>query len=91
MSNPTRTCIGCGFKATKNELVRLVFSKEDRIVFQNNSNIPGRGAYLHKTENCLNGAIKRKVFARCFRKHVRTLSIELFTKEYIEWITDQKY
>ena len=90
MSESIRTCIGCGSKGQKNELVRIALSKEKKVVIDEWANTPGRGAYLHKSEICLKQAIKRNMFAKSFRHHIPILGTELFHKEFMEWITNRK-
>jgi uncharacterized protein len=61
-----RTCIGCGERAAKAELIRVV-AAGDEIVPDVASRLPGRGAYLHPRLACLERAQRRKAFARALR------------------------
>jgi hypothetical protein len=63
---PIRTCIGCGERAAKTELIRVV-AAGDEIVPDAASRLPGRGAYLHPRLACLERAQRRKAFARALR------------------------
>ena len=51
MTEPVRTCVGCGAKAAQRELVRLVASGERVAV--DRAKRGGRGAWLHAAPACL--------------------------------------
>jgi uncharacterized protein len=57
---PMRTCIGCRQQKPKKELVRIVRNTEQKIVLDMTGKIPGRGAYICLSEDCLQNAIKGK-------------------------------
>ncbi|HXB50366.1 MAG TPA: YlxR family protein [Streptosporangiaceae bacterium] len=63
---PVRTCIGCGARAAKHDLIRLV-AAGDQIVPDITARQPGRGAYLHPSLACLERAQRRKAFSRALR------------------------
>ncbi len=63
---PVRTCVGCGGKAGRQELVRLRIEGE-RVVIDRDRKGGGRGAWLHADPSCLERAIKRRALARAFR------------------------
>ena len=62
---PVRTCIGCRERASKGELIRLVWRDGD--VVDERQTAPGRGAYLHRSRACLELAIKRRALGRALR------------------------
>jgi predicted RNA-binding protein YlxR (DUF448 family) len=71
---PVRTCVGCRVRTTKAELLRLVVDQAEptgttpaRVVPDPASRLPGRGASLHPTPDCLDLAERRRAFARAFR------------------------
>lgn len=66
MATPERTCIGCGAKKNKVELIRLVLSSQGQPQIDRDGTSQGRGAYLC-SPGCLKAALKRKAFARAFR------------------------
>lgn len=66
MATPERTCIGCGSKKAKVELIRLVLSSQGQPQIDRQGKAEGRGAYLCGP-GCLKAALKRKAFARAFR------------------------
>ncbi|HUK65709.1 MAG TPA: YlxR family protein [Anaeromyxobacteraceae bacterium] len=61
-----RTCIGCGEKAAQRDLVRLL-AREGQVAVDL-ARSGGRGAYLHARAACLERAVKRRAFARAFRR-----------------------
>lgn len=65
MSDPIRTCVGCGGKAAQRELVRLVAAGVRVQIDRARSG--GRGAWLHPADPCLARAVKRRAFARALR------------------------
>ena len=65
MSEPVRTCVGCGGKAAQRALVRVKAAGERVVVDRERSG--GRGAWLHPEPPCLERAVKRRAFARALR------------------------
>ena len=63
---PLRKCVGCGEMKDKRTLVRIVRSKEGEISVDLVGKKPGRGAYICKSEECLNKAQKAKRLERAF-------------------------
>lgn len=65
-----RTCMGCNEQKEKNELLRIVKSKEGTIEVDLTGKKNGRGAYICKNEECLNKVIKSKRLERIFEKSI---------------------
>jgi uncharacterized protein len=63
---PVRTCVGCRERAAKSGLLRLV-AAGDRLVPDPGARLPGRGAYLHRSRECLELAQRRRAFTRALR------------------------
>ena len=61
-----RTCIGCGRKAGKDELLRIVRLADGTIRFDARGNEAGRGAYVC-SEACFDKAIAGSKFQRALR------------------------
>jgi uncharacterized protein len=78
---PVRSCIGCGSRVAKSELIRVV-AAGDEIVPDVAFRLPGRGAYLHPSLACLERAQRRKAFPRALR-----LSAALPTDKVAEYLT----
>ena len=69
MSEPTRTCIGCGRKAPQRELVRFA-APEGVLVADEARSLPGRGAYTCRRPSCFERAAARRAFARTLHRTV---------------------
>ena len=63
---PPRMCVGCGVRAAKSDLLRLVAAGNE-IVPDAAARLPGRGAYLHPSRECLERAQRRKALGRALR------------------------
>jgi len=63
---PVRTCVGCRTRAPVTELLRVV-AREGTLVPDPRRRLPGRGASLHPTPECLHAAERRRAFARALR------------------------
>lgn len=65
---PTRTCMACNEKKEKQELLRIVRTMEGNIELDLTGKKNGRGAYICKSEDCLDKVIKSKKLERIFEK-----------------------
>jgi uncharacterized protein len=65
---PVRTCIGCGRKAPKDELLRFL-AVDGSVVAD--SKAPGRAAYTCARLSCFERAASRNAFSRTLRSRVR--------------------
>lgn len=61
---PLRRCIGCNEQKPKKELVRVVRSPQGEIALDRVGKMPGRGAYLCPSAQCLAKARKAKRLER---------------------------
>ena len=68
MSDPIRTCAGCGRKAPQTELLRFVAHDG---VLTASAKGPGRGVYTCRGLACFERAAARRAFDRTLRKRVR--------------------
>ena len=59
-SKETRTCIGCKNKNNKNNLIRIMYTKDQTIALDLNQKAGGRGMYICKNQLCLDKALKNK-------------------------------
>ena len=68
---PLRTCIGCRKRELAVELLRMVAVPMENgqctVAVDTECRLPGRGAWLHPDDRCLQAAIRRRAFARAFR------------------------
>ena len=67
MTQPIRTCAGCGRKAPQRELVR--YSAVDGVLTPGRG--PGRGVYTCRRLACFERAASRRAFNRTLRRTVR--------------------
>lgn len=67
---PMRTCIGCREQKPKKELIRVVRNKENQIFIDLTGKANGRGAYLCRSKDCLDKAIKSKALNRAFSTEI---------------------
>jgi uncharacterized protein len=68
VSEPIRTCAGCGRKAPKAELYRFV--EREGVLVRGNGE-PGRGVYTCKRLSCFERAGERRAFNRTLRRTVK--------------------
>ena len=67
---PQRTCIGCGEKKDKKDLIRIVKDKEGNISIDKTGRANGRGAYICDKIDCLEKAIKSKKLEKSFEMKI---------------------
>lgn len=67
---PQRMCIGCQTMKPKKELIRVVKNAEGNIKVDLTGKSPGRGAYICKSSECLEKAIKQKRFEKAFETSI---------------------
>ncbi|RJN31915.1 YlxR family protein [Nesterenkonia natronophila] len=71
---PIRTCVGCRSQTEQDSAVRFVLDG-DQVVLDAERKRPGRGAWLHRSRQCFETALKRRSFNRAFRKPVDTAQL----------------
>ena len=68
---PTRTCVGCRGTDSWSALLRVVAETDEAGVIRLSPDprrcLPGRGAWLHPTGDCLEQALRRRAFGRALR------------------------
>lgn len=67
---PTRTCMSCNEKKEKQDLLRIVRTVDGNIEPDLTGKKNGRGAYICKSEDCLNRVIKSKRLERVLEKEI---------------------
>ncbi len=67
---PARTCMACNEQKEKNDLIRIVKSKDGIIEVDLTGKKSGRGAYICKSEACLDKLIKSKRLERIFEQEI---------------------
>jgi predicted RNA-binding protein YlxR (DUF448 family) len=68
VTEPIRSCIGCGRKAPQGQLLRFA-AVDGQLV--PGAGVPGRGAYTCRRLACFERAVSRRAFNRTLRKTVR--------------------
>jgi predicted RNA-binding protein YlxR (DUF448 family) len=68
VTEPIRSCIGCGRKAPQGQLVRFA-AVDGQLV--PGAGMPGRGAYTCRRLPCFERAVSRRAFNRTLRKTVQ--------------------
>ncbi|MBQ3265649.1 MAG: YlxR family protein [Ruminococcus sp.] len=81
---PLRKCVGCGEMKDKRTLVRIVRNKEGEISVDLVGKKPGRGAYICKSEECLNKAQKAKRLERAFSAAIEPEIYDALRRELSE-------
>jgi uncharacterized protein len=69
VTEPVRTCVGCGRKAPQRELLRFT-APEGTLVADPERRRPGRGAYTCRDRACFERAQARRAFPRTLRRGV---------------------
>jgi uncharacterized protein len=69
---PSRLCAATRTVHPVSELIRFVVGPNGEAVADVKSKLPGRGIWVTATRDALNEAIKRKAFARGFKRDVHT-------------------
>lgn len=68
---PVRTCVGCRKRELAVDLLRVVAVSNGNgncaVIVDRAGNLPGRGAWLHPDDRCLQAAIRRRAFGRALR------------------------
>lgn len=63
-----RTCVGCRVRASRTALLRVV-APHGVLIIDERAVMPGRGAWLHPTQECMDAALRRRAFVRALRVH----------------------
>ena len=64
--SPVRTCVGCRSRELAADLLRVV-AVNGHLVPDPRRRLPGRGAWLHPVQGCLDRAERRSAFTRALR------------------------
>ncbi|ORA25443.1 DNA-binding protein [Mycobacterium angelicum] len=66
-----RTCVGCRKRELAAELLRVVAESDGNgkhaVIVDTAGSLPGRGAWLHPSPQCVQQAIRRRAFTRALR------------------------
>ena len=67
---PLRQCVGCGEMKGKKDMIRVLKTVEDTFCLDDTGKKNGRGAYICKSRDCLQKAIKTKGLERSFKMSI---------------------
>lgn len=67
---PMRMCVGCREMKEKRSLMRVVKSPEGTISFDRVGKAPGRGAYVCKSKECFERAVKQRQLERALETRI---------------------
>ncbi|PJJ72678.1 hypothetical protein CLV46_2252 [Diaminobutyricimonas aerilata] len=61
-----RTCLGCRQRDSRSALLRVI-ARDGQVIVDVAARLPGRGAWVHPTRDCVETAIRRRAFGRALR------------------------
>ena len=67
---PMRMCVGCREMKEKRSMMRVVKSPEGVISFDRVGKAPGRGAYVCKSKECFERAVKQRQLERALETRI---------------------
>ena len=78
---PLRTCTGCQEMKSKKEMMRILRTAEGEIVLDTTGRKNGRGAYVCRSMECFEKAVKSKGLERSLKCRVPEEAYESLKKE----------
>ncbi|MDE0683508.1 MAG: YlxR family protein [Candidatus Poribacteria bacterium] len=86
MSDVIRTCIGCRGKFSQKTLIRFASQKNETLGIDNRKELHGRGAYVCRSQSCIQKAFKspRRINA-LLRVQLTTVVIQRFEEVLLQW------
>ncbi len=76
MPEPIRTCIGCRTREPASALIRLVADGDGEVQVDVRHRLPGRGAWIHPTTECIAKAARRRALPRALRREGLAMDTE---------------
>ena len=86
---PERSCVSCGSKMPKEQLVRIVKTSQGPITVDTTGREAGRGAYICRTLDCWGRALKKGALERSFKQSLSTRDLDPVQTHYQENIAPQ--
>ena len=78
---PMRKCVGCGEMKPKKELLRILRTETGEFVVDALGKANGRGAYLCRSVECFQKAVKNRGLERSFKQAIPREVYERMEKE----------
>lgn len=79
---PMRQCIGCREMKSKKEMMRVLRTPEGEILLDTTGRKNGRGAYLCRSMECLNKAVKNQGIQRSLKTEIPKEVYDNLKKEF---------
>jgi hypothetical protein len=79
---PERTCIACGRKLPKRDLVRIVKCADGQVMADPTGKANGRGSYLCNSDKCWELGVSRGSLERGLRSHLSANDKEALMNYY---------
>lgn len=86
-----RTCIACGKKLPKQNMVRFVRTSDDKIVVDGSGKLSGRGANLCAEKKCFDTAIKDNSLSKSLKTKVNDDRISGLRKGFLEVLEEREF
>ena len=86
---PNRSCVACGVKMPKAQLVRVVRKTQGSIVVDSTGRESGRGAYLCRIPECWGRALGKGALGRSLGQDISSQQLEPVRAYYDENIAPQ--
>jgi len=86
---PERSCVACGLKMPKAQLIRVVKTSEGPIIVDTTGRESGRGAYLCHTPDCWERALGKGALQRSFKQDLSSQDLEAVKTYYQENLAPQ--
>ncbi|MGL4339014.1 MAG: YlxR family protein [Rhodoglobus sp.] len=77
--NSVRTCLGCRVRTSPSQLLRVV-ERDGAVVADPFATMPGRGAWVHPTVECVALSVRRKAFGRALRSSVALNTADIMAR-----------
>ena len=78
---PMRTCVGCGLKHPKRQMLRIVRTPEDAIELDVKGKRPGRGTYMCTGRECREVALDPRKLSRALKGKVTQEDVQRLRAE----------
>lgn len=86
---PERSCVACGVKLPKAQLVRVARTAEGSVAVDVTGRAAGRGAYLCRTQSCWDRAVNKGTLARSLGHDISPQDLEQVRAYHQENIAPQ--
>ncbi len=78
---PMRMCVGCQQMRDKNNMIRVIRTQDGEFCIDRTGKKNGRGAYICKSPDCLELAVKNHGLDRSFKTKIPKDTVEMLEEE----------